>query len=163
MKGFLGVSDFLEEVSSLSHSCFPLSLHWWLRKALISLLAILWSSAFKWIYLSPLLFTSLLFSAICRPPQTTILPFSFFFPLGMVLITPSCTMSRTSIHISSGTLSIRSNPLNPFSKNTGVGCHSLLQGIFLTQGSNPGFLHCRKILYHMSHQGSLEAACCCCY
>ena len=39
-------------------------------------------------------------------------------------------------------------------KNTGVGCHSLLQGIFLTQGSNPGLLHCRKILYHLKHQGS---------
>ena len=33
-------------------------------------------------------------------------------------------------------------------KNTGVGCHFLLQGIFLTQGSNPGLLHCRQILYH---------------
>ena len=33
-------------------------------------------------------------------------------------------------------------------KNTGVGCHALLQGIFPTQGSNPGFLHCRQILYH---------------
>ena len=32
--------------------------------------------------------------------------------------------------------------------------HSLLQGIFLTQGLNPGFLHCRQILYHLSHQGS---------
>ena len=32
--------------------------------------------------------------------------------------------------------------------------HSLLQGIFLTQGSNPGLLHCRQILYHLSHQGS---------
>ena len=38
------------------------------------------------------------------------------------------------------------------SKNTGVGCHSVLQGIFLTQGSNPGLLHCRQILYHLSHQ-----------
>ena len=38
--------------------------------------------------------------------------------------------------------------------NTGVGCHFLLQGIFLTQGSNPGVLHCRQILYHSSHQGS---------
>ena len=36
-------------------------------------------------------------------------------------------------------------------KNTGVGCHSLLQGIFPTQGSNLGFLHCRHILYHLSH------------
>ena len=36
-------------------------------------------------------------------------------------------------------------------KNTGVGCHALLQGIFPTQGSNPGFLHCRLVLYHLSH------------
>ena len=39
-------------------------------------------------------------------------------------------------------------------KNTGVGCHFLLQGIFPTQGSNPGLLHCRQTLYHLSHQGS---------
>ena len=38
-------------------------------------------------------------------------------------------------------------------KNTGVGCHTLLQGIFPTQGSNPGLLHCRQILYRLSHQG----------
>ena len=39
-------------------------------------------------------------------------------------------------------------------KKTGVGCHALLQGIFPTQGSNPGLPHCRWILYHLSHQGS---------
>ena len=39
-------------------------------------------------------------------------------------------------------------------KNTGVGCHFLLQGIFLTQGSNPGLPHCMQILYHLSHPGS---------
>ena len=39
-------------------------------------------------------------------------------------------------------------------KNTGVGCHTLLQGILLTQGSNPGLLHCRQILYCLGHQGS---------
>ena len=39
-------------------------------------------------------------------------------------------------------------------KNTGVGSLSLLQDIFLTQESNQGLLHCRKILYQMSHQGS---------
>ena len=39
-------------------------------------------------------------------------------------------------------------------KNTGVGCHVLLQGICLTQGLNPGLLHCRQILYYPSHQGS---------
>ena len=39
-------------------------------------------------------------------------------------------------------------------KNTGVGCHAFLQGIFPTQGLNPGLPHCRQILYHLSHQGS---------
>ena len=39
-------------------------------------------------------------------------------------------------------------------KNTEVGSHSLLQGIFPTQGSNLGLLHCRRVLYCLSHQGS---------
>ena len=39
-------------------------------------------------------------------------------------------------------------------QNPGVGSCSLLQGIFPTQGSNPDFLHCRQIFYHLSHQGS---------
>ena len=39
-------------------------------------------------------------------------------------------------------------------KNTGVGCDDLLQGIFPTQGLDPGLLHCRQILYHLSHQES---------
>ena len=38
-------------------------------------------------------------------------------------------------------------------KNTGMGCHFLLQRIFWTQGSNPDLLHCRRILYHGRHQG----------
>ena len=44
-------------------------------------------------------------------------------------------------------------------KNTGVGCHFLLQEIFQTQGLNPGLPHCRQILYHLSHQVLL---CFCC-
>ena len=43
-----------------------------------------------------------------------------------------CNLSGSSIHGDSP------------GKNTGVGCHALLQGIFLTQGSNPGLLHCRQ-------------------
>ena len=39
-------------------------------------------------------------------------------------------------------------------KNTRMGCHTLLQGIFPTQGLNPGLPYCRQILYHLSHQGS---------
>ena len=39
-------------------------------------------------------------------------------------------------------------------KNTGVGCHLLLQVIFPTQGSSPGLTHYRQIVYHLSHLGS---------
>jgi len=39
-------------------------------------------------------------------------------------------------------------------KNNGMGCHALFQGIFPTQGSNPGLQHFRGILYHLSHQES---------
>ena len=42
-------------------------------------------------------------------------------------------------------------------KNTGVGCHFLLQEIFPTQGLNLGLPHCRQTLYHLSHQGSQES------
>ena len=50
-------------------------------------------------------------------------------------------------------------PWNSPGKNTRVSCHSLLQGIFLTQGSNPGLPHCRQILYHLSHQGRPHIIC----
>ena len=96
---------------------FPsISLQWAPRKAFLSLLAILWNSAFKWVYLSfsPLPLASLLFSAICKASSDNHFAFLHFFFLGMVLITASCTMSWTSIHSSSGTLSIRSNPFNLF-------------------------------------------------
>ena len=45
-------------------------------------------------------------------------------------------------------------PWNSPGQNTGVGSCSLLQGIFPTQGLNPGLLHCRQILYQLSHKGS---------
>ena len=44
-------------------------------------------------------------------------------------------------------------PWNFPGKNTGVGCRFLLQGIFPTQGWNPGLSYCRRILYHLTHQG----------
>ena len=50
-----------------------------------------------------------------------------------------CSLPGSSVHgISQG-------------KNSGVGCHALLQGIFLTQGLNLGLLYCRQIIYHLSH------------
>ena len=50
-------------------------------------------------------------------------------------------------------------------ENTGMGCHALLQGIFPTQGSSPGLLHCRQILYQLSYESKplsgKEPACQC--
>ena len=43
-------------------------------------------------------------------------------------------------------------PWDSLGKNTGVGCHFLLQGIFLTQESNPCLLHCRQTLYPLSDE-----------
>ena len=48
-------------------------------------------------------------------------------------------------------------PLSPWDfpgNSIGMDCHFLLQGIFLTQGSNPGLPHCRQTLYRLSHQGT---------
>ena len=45
------------------------------------------------------------------------------------------------------------SPWNSPSQNTGVGSIPLLQGIFPTQGSNPGLPHCRWVLYQLIHQG----------
>ena len=95
---------------------FPsISLHWLLRKAFLSLLAILWNSAVRWEYLSfsSLRFTSLLFTAVFKTSSDNHFVFLHFFFLGMVLITTSCKMSQTKkkkkmsqtfIHSSSGSL-----------------------------------------------------------
>ena len=45
-------------------------------------------------------------------------------------------------------------PWNSPGQNTGLSSLSLLQGIFPTQGSHPGLLYCRRILYQLSHKGS---------
>ena len=50
-----------------------------------------------------------------------------------------------------------SRPWNSPGKNTGVGCRSFLHGVLPIQGSNPGLLHCRQILYHLNHLGRLSA------
>ena len=50
-------------------------------------------------------------------------------------------------------------PWNSLGENSGLDCHFLLQGIILTQGLNLGLLHCRQILYHLSHQGSSQSVC----
>ena len=57
-------------------------------------------------------FRSLLFTAMCKASSDSHFVFLHFFFLGMVLFPVSCTVSRTSIHSSSGTLCIRSSPVN---------------------------------------------------
>ena len=81
-------------------------LHWSLKKSLLSLLAILWNSAFKWVYLSfsLLLFASLLFTAVCKASPDSHFAFLHFLSVGMILIPVSCTMSRTSVKVSSKSL-----------------------------------------------------------
>ena len=107
MKCFLGIIIFLKRslvFPILSFSC--ISLHWSLRKTFLSLLAILWNSAFRWIYLflSHLPFTSLLFSAICKAFSDNYFAFLHFFFLGIILIMASHTILWTSVHSFSGTL-----------------------------------------------------------
>ena len=115
MKYSLGITNFLEEISSLSHSVLFLYFFALITEEdFLSFYAVLWNSAFRWVYLpfSPLPFASLFFSAICKASSENHCAFLHFFSMGMVLIPVSCTMSRTSIHSSSGSLSIRSSPLN---------------------------------------------------
>ena len=75
----------------------------------------------------------------------------------------NCTFSFVKMCVLCVSHSVVSNSLRPTrllclwdfpGKNTGVGYHFLLQGIFLTQELNLGLLHCRQILYYLSHQGN---------
>ena len=63
----------------------------------------------------------------------------------LCLVAQSCPTLCDCMDCSPLGSSIRED--SPDKKRTGVGCHALLQGIFPTQGLNPGLLHCRQILY----------------
>ena len=118
---YLGISNFLDEISSLSTSVvflyffaliaeegFLISSCYSLELCIQMLISFLFSFAF----------TSLLLTAICKASPDSHFAFLHFFSMGMVLIPVSYTMSRTSFHSSSGTLSIRSRPLNLFLTST---------------------------------------------
>ena len=75
-----------------------------------------------------------------------------FWSCFMCLVTQSCPTLCDPLDCSPPGLSVYEDSPG---KNTAVGCHALLQGIFLTQGSNPALLSRRRILYCVSHQGSL--------
>ena len=66
------------------------------------------------------------------------------------------SLSHVQLFATPWTIALRCLCLwNFLGKNSGLGYHSLLQGISLAQGQNPGLLHCRQILYCLSHKGSL--------
>ena len=102
------VSNFFEEISNLSHSIIFLYFFVLITEEgfLISPCHSLELCIQMGIsFLSPLLFASLLFTAVCKASSDSHFAFLHFFFLGIVLLPVSCTMSRTSVHSSSGTLS----------------------------------------------------------
>ena len=131
MKCSFDISNFLEEISSLSPSVvFLYFFALFIEEGL--LVSSCCNSAFSWLYisLSPLLFTSFLSSAICKASSDNHSAFLHFFFFGMVLVTTSCTVLWTSNYSSSGTLSTRSNPLNLFVIST------ILSGIWFRSYMN---------------------------
>ena len=93
-----------------------ISLHYSLKKAFLSLPVALWNSKLSWVdfSLSPLPFAFLLSSAICKASSDNHFDLLHYFFFVMVLVTDSHTYLQTSVHSSSGTLSIRFNLLNLF-------------------------------------------------
>ena len=122
MKYSLGISHFLKEISSLSHSIVFLYFfaliteEGFLNSPCCSLELCIQMDIFSF---SPLPLACILFSVICKASLDNHFAFLHFFFLEMFLITAPCTISGTSTYSSSGTLSIRSNPLNLFVTSTG--------------------------------------------
>ena len=75
----------------------------------------------------------------------------YYISCAVCLVTQLCPTLYDSMDCSLLGFSVLGNSPG---KNTGVGRHALLQGIYPTQGKKPGVPHCRRILYHLSHQGS---------
>ena len=87
---------------------------------------------------------SLLEKGGCQKPPAVVVK-------GLCLVTQSCPTLCDPMDCSLPGSSVQGDSPG---KNTRVGCHALLQGIFPTQGSNPGLPHCRRLLCHLHHQGS---------
>ena len=84
-------------------------------------------------------------NVVCREPVT----FSIF-----MVLKATCEVKVKVLRCVWLLLTPWTSPWNSTGQNTGVGSLSFLQGIFPTQGSNPGLLHCRRVLYQLSHKGS---------
>ena len=94
-----------------------------------------WTIQGSLIPISQLIFT-LYFSIICTV---------------LCLVAQSCPTLCDPMHCSPPGSSVHGDSPG---RNTGVGYHALLQGVFPTQGSNPSLSRCWRIIYHLSHQGS---------
>ena len=92
-----------------------------------------------------------LYFSYCHSPPHQIIP----CPLEMIvcLIVQWCLTLCDPMDCSPPGSSVHANSPG---EHTRVGCYTLLQGIFPTQGWKPGLLHCRWILHHLSHQGSQD-------
>ena len=77
----------------------------------------------------------------------------FSSDLPMCLVAQSCPTPCNPTNYSPPGSTVRGDSPG---KNTGVGCHALLQGIFPIQGSYPGLPHCRQILLHLSHRSQMK-------
>ena len=94
----------------------------------------------------------------CSPPGSSVYGDSLGKDTGVGYMPSSRGSSQPRITPRSPALQVDSLPSKPPGKpkNTGVGNLSLLQGIFLTQESNWGLLHCSQTLYQLSYQGTLQ-------
>ena len=107
MKYSLGISNFLEEITCLSHSIVFLFLFALITEEgfLISpCYSLEFSIQMSVSFFSPLPLVSLFFSAIHNASSDNHFVFLHFFLLGIILITTSCRVLQTSVHSSSGTL-----------------------------------------------------------
>ena len=113
-----------------------------------------------WDNSSPLTFSPSLQGSSCSPLTLCVFSCSIFFFFLMVFVRFCHSFLKVKVKSLSrvwlfGTRwAVAVHPWDFPGKNTGVGCHFLLQRIFPTQESNPGLSHCRQTLYHLSHQGS---------
>ena len=155
MKCSFGISDFLEEISSLSQSVVFLYFFALIaKKAFLSLLAILWNFAFRCLYLSFSPLGRLRFPQYAEQGRKKCCALC---PLGAVTTLKCRTYGYFvfSFRLFATPWSMQPlggySPWNSPGQNTGGGSLSLLQGIFPTQGSNPDLPHCRQILYQLNY------------
>ena len=112
-----------------------------------------WAFYVTWIFLSQhMTYTSKMFSSGCFGVSIYIYNINKS-PLSNTVLVQSESESQSVMSDSLGPHGLYSLWNSP-SQNTGVGSRLLLQGIFPTQGSNPGLPNCRRILYQLSHKGS---------